>query len=110
MIAFYFIEEIEAGISLLKLHNEGELSMKNTGIVRQLDVLGRITIPIELRRSLGIGDREALEIYTEDNKIVLAKYEPADIFTGSQDDLVEFHGKLISKDSIRELSQLAGLI
>ena len=38
--------------------------MKNTGIVRQLDVLGRITIPIELRRSLGISDRESLEIYT----------------------------------------------
>ncbi|MCI8363451.1 MAG: transition state regulator Abh, partial [Eubacterium sp.] len=41
--------------------------MKNTGIVRRLDELGRITIPIELRRSLGIGDRESLEIYTEDN-------------------------------------------
>ena len=48
--------------------------MKNTGIVRRLDELGRITIPIELRRSLGIGDRESLEIYTEDNKIILAKY------------------------------------
>ena len=74
--------------------------MKNTGIVRRLDELGRITIPIELRRSLGIGDRESLEIYTEDNKIILAKYAPADIFTG----------KLVSKKSIKELSKLAGLI
>ncbi len=84
--------------------------MKNTGIVRRLDELGRITIPIELRRLLGVGDRDSLEIYTEDNKIVLAKYEPADIFTGSEKDLIEYHGKLVSKKSIEELSKLAGLI
>lgn len=84
--------------------------MKNTGIVRRLHELGRITIPIELRRSLGIGDRESLEIYTEDNKIILAKYAPADIFTGAEEDLIEYHGKLISKKSIEELSKLAGLI
>ena len=84
--------------------------MKNTGIVRQLDMLGRITIPIELRRSLNIGDREALEIYTEDNRIILEKYEPTDIFTGSDKDLIEYHGKLVSKESIQELAKLAGLI
>lgn len=84
--------------------------MKNTGIVRRLDELGRITIPIELRRSLGIGDREAVEIYTENNKIVLEKYQPSDIFTGSEENLIEYHGKLVSKESIRELSKLAGLI
>lgn len=84
--------------------------MKNTGIVRRLDELGRITIPIELRRSLGIGDREALEIFTENSKIVLAKYEPTDIFTGSEEDLIEYHGKLVSKKSIEELASLAGLI
>ncbi len=84
--------------------------MKNTGIVRRLDELGRITIPIELRRSLGIEDRDALEIFTEDNCIVLEKYEPTDIFTGSKEDLIEYHGKLVSKDSIKELSKLAGLI
>lgn len=84
--------------------------MKNTGIVRRLDELGRITIPIELRRSLGIGDRDALEIFTEDNRIVLERYEPTDIFTGSEEDLIEYHGKLVSKKSIKELSKLAGLI
>lgn len=84
--------------------------MKDMGIVRQLDMLGRITIPIELRRSLGIGDRDSLEIYTEGNKIVLEKYETSDIFTGSQDDLIEYHGKMVSKKSIEELSKLAGLI
>lgn len=80
------------------------------GIVRQLDMLGRITIPIELRRSLGIADRESLEIYTEGGKIILAKHEAGDIFTGSQEDLIEYHGKLVSKQSIEELSKLAGLI
>ncbi len=83
--------------------------MKDMGIVRQLDMLGRITIPIELRRSLGIADRESLEIYTEDNKII-TKHEAGDIFTGSQEDLIEYHGKLVSKQSIEELSKLAGLI
>ena len=84
--------------------------MKEMGIVRQLDMFGRITIPIELRRSLGIADRESLEIYTEDNKIILTKHEAGDIFTGSQEDLIEYHGKLVSKQSIEELSKLAGLI
>lgn len=50
--------------------------MKSTGIVRKLDELGRITIPIELRRTLGIGDREPLEIFSDENRIVLEKYVP----------------------------------
>lgn len=84
--------------------------MKNTGIVRRLDELGRITIPIELRRSLEVEDRGALEIYTDDNKIVLKKYEPADIFNGSKEDLYEYCGKIVSKESIIELAKLAGII
>ena len=54
--------------------------MKNTGIVRKLDELGRITLPIELRRNLGVGERDPLEIFVEDEKIILQKYEPTDIF------------------------------
>lgn len=83
--------------------------MRDMGIVRQLDALGRITIPIELRRTLGIGDRDSLEIYTENQRIILAKHETVDIFTGSKEDLIEYHGKLVSKESIKELSKLAGL-
>ena len=57
--------------------------MTNTGIARQLDKLGRITLPIELRKSLCFADRETLEIYTEDDKIILKKAAtPVDIFTG----------------------------
>lgn len=85
--------------------------MTNTGIARQLDKLGRITLPIELRKSLGFADRERLEIYTEDDKIILKKASaPADIFTGSVDNLVEFEGKNVSIDSIQKLAKLAGLI
>lgn len=89
---------------------KGEIIMKSTGIVRKLDELGRITLPIELRRTLGIGDREPLEIFVDEEKIVLEKYEPADIFTGEKGDLIEYCGKKISKDSIREMAKLAGII
>lgn len=85
--------------------------MTDTGITRQLDAVGRITLPKELRKSLNFSDREVLKIYTEDNKIILQKCQnPTDIFTGSTEDLIEYRGKLVSRKSIRELSKLAGLI
>ena len=64
--------------------------MKSTGIVRRLDELGRITLPIELRRTLGVGERDPLEIYVEENRIILEKYEPVDIFNGTKTDLIEY--------------------
>lgn len=85
--------------------------MKNTGIARQLDSVGRITLPKELRKTFGFSEREILEIYTEDDKIILQKHtEPADIFTGSTKNLIEFEGKLVSKESIRKMAKLAGFI
>ena len=54
-----------------------ELEMKSTGIVRKVDELGRVVIPIELRRTLGIEEKDALEIYVDDDKIVLKKYKPS---------------------------------
>ncbi len=84
--------------------------MKSTGIVRKLDELGRITLPIELRRTLGVGERDPLEIFVDEDKIVLRKYEPTDIFSGEKDELVDYHGKKVSKKSIIELAKLAGII
>ena len=84
--------------------------MKSTGIVRRLDELGRITLPIELRRTLGVGERDSLEIFVDADKIVLTKYEPADIFTGEKDELYDFCGKKVSKDSIVQLAKIAGVI
>lgn len=54
----------------------GEYNMKSTGIVRKVDELGRVVIPIELRRTLGIAEKDALEIYVDDEKIILKKYKP----------------------------------
>lgn len=84
--------------------------MKSTGIVRKLDELGRITLPIELRRTLGVEERDPLEIYVEEEKIILQKYEPADIFSGSREELIDYCGKKISKKSIMEMAKIAGII
>lgn len=84
--------------------------MKSTGIVRKLDELGRITLPIELRRTLGITDREELEIFVDDDKIILAKYEPQDIFTGDKRGLIEYHGKKVSRKNIQEMAKIAGIL
>lgn len=83
--------------------------MKTTGVVRRLDELGRVTLPIELRRSFQLEERDAVEIYVEGDSIILKKYISSDIFTGSREELVEYKGKLVSKQSIKELAALAGL-
>ena len=83
--------------------------MKSTGIVRKVDELGRVVLPIELRRNLDINEKDALEIFVDDDKIILKKYEPADIFNGSMDDLIDYKGKKIARQTIVELAQLAGL-
>lgn len=83
--------------------------MKSTGIVRKLDELGRITLPIELRRTLDVTERDPLEIFVDEEQIILKKYQPADVFTGEMDELVDFHGKKVSKESIRQLAKLAGM-
>ena len=84
--------------------------MKSTGIVRKLDELGRITLPIELRRNLHINEKDPLEIFVDDDKIILKKYQPCDIFTGEMTDLVDYKGKKVSKSSIKEMAKMAGLI
>lgn len=83
--------------------------MKSTGIIRNLDKLGRVTLPIEMRRKFNIDLKDPIEIYVDGDAIVLKKYEPADIFTGSTDDLIEYQGKMISKETIKNLAKLAGI-
>lgn len=84
--------------------------MKSTGIVRRLDELGRITLPIELRRTLDVSERDPLEIFVDEGRIILQKYEPTDIFNGNKDNLIEFQGKKVSKETIIELAKIVGLI
>ena len=54
--------------------------MKSTGMVRKVDELGRIVLPAEIRQSMGINVRDALEIFTDEGRIILQKYEPSCIF------------------------------
>lgn len=83
--------------------------MKDTGVIRKIDELGRITLPMELRKTLNISEKDPLQIFVEDEKIILQKYSPSDIFTGSMEDLIEYKGKKVSKETIIELAKLAGL-
>lgn len=77
--------------------------MKSTGIVRKVDELGRVVIPIELRRTLNIAEKDPLEIYVDNDKIILKKYEPACIFCNSADDVQNFKGKLVCKNCIQAM-------
>ena len=69
--------------------------MKSTGIVRKVDELGRVVIPIELRRTLGIAEKDALEIYVDDDKIILKKYMPNMTCEVSDNNFRLVGGKLI---------------
>ena len=80
--------------------------MKSTGIVRKVDELGRVVIPIELRRTLGIDLKDALEIYVDEEKIILKKYEPACIFCGSAANVNHFQGKLVCKECAEALPKV----
>ncbi len=78
--------------------------MKSTGIVRKVDELGRVVIPIELRRTLGISMKDALEIYVDGEKIVLKKYEPACIFCANAEGVKHFSGRNVCQECISKMS------
>lgn len=80
--------------------------MKSTGIIRKVDELGRIVLPIELRRMLDINVRDELEIYIESDQVVLKKYEHACVFCGSTDSLLTYKGKNICSDCIRNFRKV----
>lgn len=81
------------------------MNMKSTGIVRKVDELGRIVLPIELRRTLDIAEKDPLEIYMEGDSIVLHKYEPACVFCDSSKDIINYRGKNICSECIRLLGE-----
>ncbi len=80
--------------------------MKSTGIVRKVDELGRVVIPIELRRTLNIGDKDALEIFVEGDQIILKKYEPACVFCGQAKGVRNLKGKNVCPKCISEVAKL----
>lgn len=76
--------------------------MKSTGIVRKIDELGRVVIPKELRRTMDIKEGDALEIYTEDNNIILRKYNPGCSCCGEIQELKEVSGIRLCKNCIEK--------
>lgn len=77
--------------------------MKTTGIVRKVDELGRIVLPIEMRRTLDIAEKDALEIYVEGESIILRKYQAACVFCDSVKDIISFKGRNVCADCIERL-------
>lgn len=77
--------------------------MKSTGIVRKVDNLGRIVLPIEIRKVLDIKEKDSIEIFIDDDKIVLGKYQPSCIFCGNTGDIVYFNGKRVCSDCIEKM-------
>lgn len=78
--------------------------MKSTGIVRNIDELGRIVVPKEIRKKLGIANTDPVEIYVEGDKIILTKYLPVCHFCSRSENVVEYKGKKICKSCIEELA------
>lgn len=80
--------------------------MKATGIVRKVDELGRVVIPIELRKTLGINEKDGLEIFTDGERIVLRKYAPGCTFCGNANDLSNLLGKAVCGSCTAEIRKL----
>lgn len=74
--------------------------MKATGIIRKVDELGRIVLPIELRRTLDIAEHDEMEIFIENDHVILQKYEHSCVFCGSSQGLVQYKGKFVCNKCI----------
>jgi len=79
--------------------------MKSTGIVRMVDQLGRIVLPIEIRKTMDISEKDPLEIFIDDGKIILMKYHPACTFCSNADNIVYFNGKRICADCLKKIKE-----
>ena len=79
--------------------------MKSTGIVRKVDELGRIVLPIELRRTLDIAEKDSLEIYVDNDSIILRKYQPACVFCDNARDVIVYKSKNVCRECIKALEE-----
>lgn len=80
--------------------------MRGNGVIRRVDELGRVVIPIDMRTQLGIVEKDPLEIYIEEDSIVLKKYEQKCIFCNNTKKLLNFDGKLICKRCINNIAKI----
>jgi len=79
------------------------MAMKATGIVRPVDPLGRVVIPVELRRTLNIKTEDSLEVFVDGEYIMLKKYEPACIFCGDAKEVVNIKGKNVCRKCLKDM-------
>lgn len=77
--------------------------MRSLGMVRRIDELGRIVLPIEIRRMMELNPGEGVEIFSEKNRVILQKYSPACIFCGEADDIISYKDKKICRKCYEEL-------
>lgn len=81
--------------------------MKSTGIIRGLDNMGRVVIPKEIRKFLDMTEGEdAIEIYMQDDCIVLKKHKPSCIFCGAEEDCIEFENQTVCKNCIEKMQMI----
>ena len=80
--------------------------MKSTGVCRQVDELGRIVLPISIRKNLDIHVKDNMEIYSEGDKIILKKRQASCVFCGNTENVVAYNEKLICQDCLKELKKL----
>ena len=80
--------------------------MKSTGIIRRMDELGRVVIPIEIRNQFNIAEKDPMEIYVDGSSIILKKFEPNCIFCGNTKNLFEYNNKLICEKCKNKISNL----
>ncbi|MEG0614925.1 MAG: AbrB/MazE/SpoVT family DNA-binding domain-containing protein [Oscillospiraceae bacterium] len=79
--------------------------MKSTGIVRKIDELGRIVLPIELRRTLDINEKDEVEIFVEQDSIILKKFKSSCIFCNNSDNVIDFKGKNVCSDCLEQIKK-----
>ena len=80
--------------------------MKALGMVRPIDNLGRVVLPAELRKMMDLEKDTPVEIFVDEDKIILKKYQPACAFCGSVEDTITFKGKLVCRECAEKLGKI----
>ncbi len=89
-----------------KIEKRMEQNMKSTGVVRKIDELGRIVLPMELRQNMDIQVKTPLEIFTEGDRIILKKFQPSCIFCSNTEEVVLFNDNKICRTCLEKLKTL----
>lgn len=79
--------------------------MKNTGVCKTVDDLGRIVLPKEIRKSLGFDIRSSVELYVEGDSLIIKKAKSHCVFCATNDNLVDYNGKMVCQDCINNLKK-----